>query len=191
MGGGVDSHPCAYATALVTTFGCKTTSEVKLFSNTDSSNNGANKTQLRNLALSKGLATIFAFHLKKRKKLTLRPRGQVCEVLGLDRFVLGLSSIRPWILRCPRLADSIFLKEALDFALFSARGLIKVDNPPFQFLGAPVSLIDLTEVNFSETLLWIIQDHSDQKWVMKKKRLGTAELDGCELFASGRQKISL
>ena len=39
------------------------------------------------------------------------PRGQVCEVLGLDRVVLG--SPRSWILRCPRLEDSLFLKVQL------------------------------------------------------------------------------
>ena len=35
---------------------------------------------------------------------------------------------------------------------------------------------DVTEVNFSKKFFWVIEDHSHQKWVMKKKRLGIAAL---------------
>ena len=36
--------------------------------------------------------------------------------------------------------------------------------------------IDITEVNFSNKLLWVIEDQPHQKRVMKIKRLGTAIL---------------
>ena len=39
------------------------------------------------------------------------------------------------------------------------------------------SPIGITEVNFGTRLLWVIEDQSHQKWVMKKKRLGTTALD--------------
>ena len=41
---------------------------------------------------------------------------------------------------------------------------------------APHRYIYINEVNFSNRLLWVIEDQSHQKWVIKKKRLGTAEL---------------
>ena len=43
----------------------------------------------------------------KMNLVTPLPRGQVFEVLGL-----GLGSPRPWILRCPRLEDSIFFENS-------------------------------------------------------------------------------
>ena len=38
------------------------------------------------------------------------------------------------------------------------------------------SPIDITEVNFKNRLLWVIEDQSHQRRVMKKKRLETAGL---------------
>ena len=58
------------------------------------------------------------------------PRGQVtCEVLGLDRVVLGLGSPRPWILRCPRLEDSIFLKIQLCDCFHKTQAVLRKNGP--------------------------------------------------------------
>ena len=48
------------------------------------------------------------------------------------------------------------------------------------------SPIGKTEVNCGNRLLWVIEDQSHQKWVMKKKRLGTTALSETkvELYAA-------
>ena len=58
---------------------------------------------------------------------------QVCEVLGLglDRVVLGLGlgSPRFWILRCPRLEDSIFLKIQLCDCFHKTQAVLRKNYP--------------------------------------------------------------
>ena len=54
---------------------------------------------------------------------------QVCEVLGLDRVVLGLGFPRPWILRCPRFEDSIFLKIQLCDCFRKTQAVLRKNGP--------------------------------------------------------------
>ena len=57
--------------------------------------------------------------------------GLVCEVLGLglDRVVLGLGSPSPWILRCPQLEDSIFLKIQLCDCFHKTQAVLSKNGP--------------------------------------------------------------
>ena len=55
----------------------------------------------------------------------------MCEVLGLDRVVLGFGSPRPWILHCPRLDDSIFLKIQLSYCFHKTHAVLRKYSPNY------------------------------------------------------------